>query len=537
MTTDSPAAIKVLIVDDDELALRVMRKLVEAESCQVEVFSSPAKVFPRLEQERFDVILCDMWMGESTGKDFYERIRQDFPQYLKKLIFVTGDLVSESTWDFIDERHVPYILKPFSRPELRRRLTDVVGDRLVEAQKKKEEKPRKEDDTRRRHRRITVKGNVRVRRKKWAVGGPDVCPVINASRNGVLFSSEREYRVGMEMHVAFPYTGYSDIEQDGFVVRVGQPIEGKREVALALGEAAEEARRKFEVSKEDRRSNHIVLETAENRDTSYLPPTLTEGPTPGHSAVTDESVRMAEELTELKAVHDRIIDQRDRMAADEAHIKRQLAELQLAKMQLSTYISDLETQRESLQIKAAEGEEMRFQATHDVLTGLLNRGAIMEFLKKELLRARRENTMVGVILADLDHFKKINDTYGHLAGDTVLREAAQRLQSCVREYDAVGRYGGEEFLIVLSSCTELPVKNAERARATVCAEPVYADEGDITVTVSIGLAGSSTELCEAEQILRAADAALYCAKRSGRNRVEIAGKDDGNVGSVNSAVS
>ena len=206
-------------------------------------------------------------------------------------------------------------------------------------------------------------------------------------------------------------------------------------------------------------------------------------------------------------------------------------------MQLSTYISDLETQRESLQIKAAEGEEMRFQATHDVLTGLLNRGAIMEFLKKELLRARRENTMVGVILADLDHFKKINDTYGHLAGDTVLREAAQRLQSCVREYDAVGRYGGEEFLIVLSSCTELPVKNAERARATVCAEPVYADEGDITVTVSIGLAGSSTELCEAEQILRAADAALYCAKRSGRNRVEIAGKDDGNVGSVNSAVS
>ena len=91
---------------------------------------------------------------------------------------------------------------------------------------------------------------------------------------------------------------------------------------------------------------------------------------------------MAEELTKLKAVHDRIIEQLDRMASDAAYIKRQLDELQLAKMQLSAYISDLETQRESLQIKAAEGEEMSFQVTHYVLTGLLNRGAIMAFLKK-----------------------------------------------------------------------------------------------------------------------------------------------------------
>jgi two-component system cell cycle response regulator len=101
-------------------------------------------------------------------------------------------------------------------------------------------------------------------------------------------------------------------------------------------------------------------------------------------------------------------------------------------------------------VEAREG--MRFKATHDDLTALLNRGAILELLTRELCRTRREDGCTVVLLVDLDHFKRVNDTYGHVVGDEVLREVARRLLASVRSYDFVGRYGGEEFLIVLNNC-------------------------------------------------------------------------------------
>src|SRR5262249_4679431 len=97
-------------------------------------------------------------------------------------------------------------------------------------------------------------------------------------------------------------------------------------------------------------------------------------------------------------------------------------------------------------------EEMRHRATHDALTGVYNRAAILEELQKEWMRFQRDGGTLGVVTCDLDHFKRINDTYGHSAGDAVLREAARRMRSVLRAYDAIGRYGGEEFLIVIPGC-------------------------------------------------------------------------------------
>jgi len=345
--------------------------------------------------------------------------------------------------------------------------------------------------------------------------------VSNASREGIFFVAERQYRVGTEVWVAFPFTGRDDdIEQEGFVARIEELPEGRWGMAIAMGEAAEAARVKFECSQEDVRRHHILVHTAEAPPPP--PVSVTEPDASRAAQIEEEARRLAEELAQLKSTHDRVVDQRDHLAEQESTLKTELEELSTAKSAMTNVISDLQTKMQTLEEAKAEGEEYRFRATHDSLTGIWNRAAIFDVLKRELLRAQREGTFVGVLLADLDFFKKINDVYGHLAGDAVLREVAQRINAAVRTYDAVGRYGGEEFLVVLSACEEEPLRHAERIRELVSAEPVVTREGAITVTLSLGAAISGGELLEIEDLLRAADAALYRAKRAGRNRVEAA---------------
>ncbi|MBZ5641268.1 MAG: diguanylate cyclase [Acidobacteriia bacterium] len=170
-------------------------------------------------------------------------------------------------------------------------------------------------------------------------------------------------------------------------------------------------------------------------------------------------------------------------------------------------------------------EAMRFKATHDALTGVWNRGAIMEMLEREVNRSAREGASLGVLIADLDHFKSVNDTYGHLAGDRVLCEATGRMQADIRTYDAIGRYGGEEFLILLSGCSRSKAaENAERLRDALLRRPVETDAGPLKITLSIGgVATGDWPDYNAGQILHLADSALYRAKEEGRNRVVIAG--------------
>lgn len=190
------------------------------------------------------------------------------------------------------------------------------------------------------------------------------------------------------------------------------------------------------------------------------------------------------------------------------------------KVRLRAGLRILELQAQLL----AAREALREQATRDPLTCLWNRYSILDILNREVNRANREGTGVGVIMADLDHFKRVNDTYGHLAGDSVLREAARRMQASVRNYDAVGRYGGEEFLIVLpGSGNSSAMQLAERLRERICGVAITVPEGSLLNTMSLGVtAWQRGAYPTPEMLLRAADEALYRAKASGRNRVEWA---------------
>jgi two-component system, cell cycle response regulator len=169
----------------------------------------------------------------------------------------------------------------------------------------------------------------------------------------------------------------------------------------------------------------------------------------------------------------------------------------------------------------AARDSMHYAATHDSLTGLLNRGEILTFLTRELARAKREHKPVGIALADVDHFKQVNDSFGHLFGDETLKEIGRRLRSHLRVYDGIGRYGGEEFLLVLPDCDSVTaLTRTDQLRQCVSAKVITSMGKQTSVTLSIGVAVfEPSHPSDVQSLLNQADAGLYRAKQQGRDRV------------------
>lgn len=170
-------------------------------------------------------------------------------------------------------------------------------------------------------------------------------------------------------------------------------------------------------------------------------------------------------------------------------------------------------------------DDLRELASRDSLTQLLNRRSILERVNAEVARSSRENTPLAVAMIDLDHFKNVNDTYGHQAGDTILREFAERLSNELRRYDSLGRYGGEEFLLILPGIKAEPCQDVvDRLRWAISNEPIAIDDDHkLRIFASFGVAWLAPgQACKSEDLIRLADDLMYKAKEGGRNRVEIA---------------
>ncbi len=216
-----------------------------------------------------------------------------------------------------------------------------------------------------------------------------------------------------------------------------------------------------------------------------------------------------------------VIDREPReFSYDDAQILRDLA--MLAEQEFKAAMEEA-AQRELMD----EVDSVRRESQVDGLTRVWNRKSIFSLLSSELSRAERAKRGLGVIMSDIDHFKKINDTYGHAAGDEVLRQAAKRMLGAIREGDALGRYGGEEFMLVLTECHGLEGAKvvAERIRERFVEGPFITAFGEIPVTVSLGLVYCEPVAGVDEQAMtQKADALLYQAKRNGRNRVEVSGE-------------
>lgn len=206
------------------------------------------------------------------------------------------------------------------------------------------------------------------------------------------------------------------------------------------------------------------------------------------------------------------------LTADQLAVLRDLAAIAESELQRGQ-LSD--TQRELIR----EMDELKLRASVDGLTRLWNRTAITELLSAELTRAKR-GTPVCVAMIDVDHFKKVNDTHGHPVGDAVLVEVASRIRRSLREYDAVGRYGGEEFIAIMSDASLIPaMKLCHRIRMSIDKEPVSTPVGPVHVTVSIGVVQSGANKFDMDALVATADAALYRAKKKGRNCIETGNLD------------
>ncbi len=166
---------------------------------------------------------------------------------------------------------------------------------------------------------------------------------------------------------------------------------------------------------------------------------------------------------------------------------------------------------------------LKKQATFDWLTGLLNRRSILEEAEKEYSRARREKRPLGLILIDIDDFKKINDTFGHLAGDVILSEVGQRLQGKIRSYDKIGRYGGDEILVILPDCNHFELETiADRLRHSVQKKPIIFNNQSLTITISAGgVTNDNISSFSITELIIFCDHALYQAKKQGGNRTFI----------------
>lgn len=206
---------------------------------------------------------------------------------------------------------------------------------------------------------------------------------------------------------------------------------------------------------------------------------------------------------------------------------RSIAQQDIETLQDLAHMVEDELRTQSVNARHAalltELDAVRRKAAVDGLTGLWTRATIDELLLREYVQARHDGTALAVAFIDFDYFKKVNDTYGHAAGDTVLREGATRLNAALRAMDSLGRYGGEELVAIIPRCSLDDLATiGERLRQVMAASPIETAAGPVSVSISIGLAQSPAHAsATVEQLTAAADAALYRAKAGGRNRVEL----------------
>ena len=487
------ASSRILVADDDPAILQTISWVLKEHGYDVVSAQGGAALFEQLEARLPDLVLLDVMMPDADGFQVLERIKSDDRWRDLPVLMVSSMPPEEATVKTLGLGAADYIRKPFRVRELLARIQAQLRMRAVlrtarEALRSTEEelvRAREEAESRRKLVDILheVTGDLSSD-EIYHILARRVARALSISHCSVVLAKPGD-RVGI-VATAFENPSLRNLEIQ---------IDRYPEIRAALDHGRA-------VLIQDVRTSPLYAEIRKQWESEGRQVTIR-----SVIALPFTLDRLQAGVFFLRRTRDEpLLSQEDVEFAD-AVIRAAVASIQRAQM-----------------IETAKADNARLEAlAHtDPLTQTLNRRALTVRLTAELDRARRYDSVVTLLMLDLDHFKKVNDTYGHLVGDEVLREVAALLQNAVRSVDVVARYGGEEFVIVLpETAEEGGVTFAERIRERVEAETFgQAEKVKLKLTASIGVANYPSPRIESvEDLFARADAALYRAKADGRNRV------------------
>ncbi len=481
----SEAPAKILVADDDQALLQTLTVILREKGYQVVPLSDGQQLLDRLEAERPDLLLLDIMMPKVDGLQLLRQIKADDRWRDLPVLMISSMAPEEATVRSLGIGAADFIAKPFRVRELTARVDAQLraGRRLREARLEAE---RRRTEAEIRAEMVDILHEVTdtlAPEEIYHVLTRRIANVLKVSRCSMVLAKRGDAVGTVVVAAENPMMRNLRVQLDKYP-EIQRALETDRSVlvsdvrtdSLYADVRAEWTRDRVEV---DTRSVIAVpFGLREEQSGVFFLRTVGDEP-----PLTEEYVELAE-----KAV--------------------------------STAVSAME---KAYALQSAESDRARFEwlATTDALTACLNRRALEEALESELDRARRYGVELSLLMIDLDHFKRVNDTRGHLTGDSVLRQIGDTLRREVRSVDVVARYGGEEFVIVLPETGPEGARSfAERVRERVAAHDFGGGTAPLHLTVSIGVASAgSAELVDVDTILSRADAALYRAKHDGRNLV------------------
>ena len=483
MTTSPPA--KILVADDDQALLQTLTTILRGKGYDVVPVPGGVGLMEQLEQEAPDLLMLDIMMPKIDGLQLLQQVKDDERWRDLPVLMISSMAPEEGTVRSLGLGASDFIGKPFRVKELTARIDAHLrtGVALKNARREAETQATEA---------ATQAEMVDILHEVTDALAPDeiyqiltrrVANVLKVSRCSMILAKEDD-NVGV------------------IVMAADNPMLRNLEIPLdRYPEIREALRSDKAVLVQDVQSDPLYAEVRElwKRENISVP------------------------TTSIIAIPFGLREQQSgvfflRTLGNEPRLKPE--DLQFAERVVRTTVNAIE---KAYALEEAESDKVRYQwlATVDPLTGCHNRRSLMDKLEQELDRARRYGLAISVLMIDLDRFKTVNDTYGHLVGDRVLQQLGDLLRRQVRTVDVVARYGGEEFVVVLPETDEEgAVVFAERLRVAV-SENDFSDAAEkLNATVSIGVAGTPGDnIGSGEELIGSADKALYVAKANGRNQV------------------
>ena len=484
---------RILVVDDDEGLLKALTWILKDQGHEVIPVSDGVDLLTRMVEERPDLLMLDIMMPKVDGLQVLEQIRADDRWRDLPILMVSSMSPEYGTVKALGLGASDFIFKPFRVKELLARVEAhlrpgrALGDARREAQEQAAEAKARADEAAIRAEMVDILHEVTDALNSeeiYHILARRVAHVLNIAKCSLVIPQPGG-KVGLIMVASDnPMLRNLEIQLDGYP-EIRRALDTNQSVLIAdvqVDPLCAEVRERWQRDGINVATKSVITIPFTLHGTQagvFFLRTMADGVT-----LTETDVEFAEEVIKTAVT-----------AIEKAY-------------QLETVESDK--------------EKYRWLATVDALTGCMNRRAFTERLERELNRVRRYDVKLSVLMIDIDRFKDVNDSHGHIVGDSVLRQMGDLLREEVRSVDLAARYGGEEFVIVIPDTDlEGAIVFAERLRKRV-EEKNFAETGDpLRITVSIGVAAASVDggITEPESLITRADEALYRAKNDGRNRV------------------